>query len=1273
MEDGTKEDEDMGPHEWPPDSSAGKHPDPKLLFLTVEYVGEEAGGFGGGEEAGLMCDLEQRCVSQSLALEGACYSPAAAAFASLAQTQPPSPPPPPPPQHQDDAVFLSDDMVDQQPSQSLITNSSPHHHHHHSSPSSSPLLVAPCSPFPPPPQATSVVTSSPASYVTSQAANYYRQSPRGASGAEYVLPGDGQGDGSLPSDQMRGLRGDMKVGDGVGQIELLLDDDGVALTVIDPQDSDVIQIPGDCLMPSNQKPSDIGVSGDETNFYDSIKPQGLVVETSENGELRFVSFLDTVETENQLEAIEEQAQSPMTLIIDETISNVSSPAQGESIAANNGPFWCEDCQMSVEAECSLHRVNSIICDKPVPSRARATLPASYLAINLVKPNVYGIFARKTIPNRTQFGPIEGILLKCEDVWTDSPLELLVETETGEMHRLDVSNEDTSNWMRFVQPASSAKEQNLVLSQQGHSLYFTSTRPIHPRQQLLVWYSAAYAAKRHLPQLLEPPQPPPVPEKTYWTCFECNQKFKSSEELQKHLNLHENERVLQEVRNYELMKTRSSSKRNGLQLALREKSQNIDDPPPPKKQVKSSSQQTSFECTACSRSFPRMYSLKRHLLLHYDKKFKCPHCSLEFSHADNRDKHVRKQHSDKCVDLRNIFNSSVNTDKKIDQQWLCKHCNLTFGSASVLNLHTLAHAADNLEGGDSAGEVVGGGLPSDFAHIYHNGEFMVENGSIQCPQCTKLFQTKRELVDHVSTHGRPKQEEEEEEEENGLENFPDENKFGCLYCTRSFDTADCLKQHSLTHVSTAVQCNVCFKRFLNNSALTGHLKSHAILKSFECPICKETFDHMLSLKAHVQGHANNGIFTCPHCKKEFDEYSQIRKHIRSFHCDRKFICEYCQKQFHTQDKLRMHKLKHSDHREFLCANCGKQFKRKDKLQEHMKRMHTSERDLSKQPKSPRPPLPKKFIPKVVLGSSDYERFIFKCHACQLGFKRRGMLVNHLANRHPDITPDSVPELNLPILKTTRDYYCQYCDKIYKSSSKRKAHILKNHPGSALPMSNRQKGGVPEIPGQPNPTFSQTVGSVTTTPHGCQWCHKQYASKAKLLQHQRKKHLNLLPSEQQQPRPGKCMSTDIDNQPAPPPPPLQPVIEPKQAAAPTPIGPQLEGGVASNAAGGGATAVAMATGPGDNSANAIALAPHCQLTLSGLTDTILTEYEIATGDTDIAETGIVIDAATLKRAIKSGDTLLSELSLNLGAYLSQEQCLKLIQVVADESLYSPYTLR
>jgi len=184
----------------------------------------------------------------------------------------------------------------------------------------------------------------------------------------------------------------------------------------------------------------------------------------------------------------------------------------------------------------------------------------------------------------------------------------------------------------------------------------------------------------------------------------------------------------------------------------------------------------------------------------------------------------------------------------------------------------------------------------------------------------------------------------------------------------------------------------------------------------------------------------------------------------------------------------------------------QFKRKDKLKEHIQRMHSAERQERDKMKMMRPPS-RRFIPKV--APTEYHRFIYKCHLCLLGFKRRGMLVNHIAKRHPDLKFDAVPELNLPILKTQRDYYCQYCDKVYKSSSKRKQHILKNHPGSELPQSGRKKVALSEIPGIPNPTYSQTVGSITTMPHQCHHCHKQYASRAKLLQHQRKKHPGTCP--------------------------------------------------------------------------------------------------------------------------------------------------------------------
>jgi len=85
--------------------------------------------------------------------------------------------------------------------------------------------------------------------------------------------------------------------------------------------------------------------------------------------------------------------------------------------------------------------------------------------------------------------------------------------------------------------------------------------------------------------------------------------------------------------------------------------------------------------------------------------------------------------------------------------------------------------------------------------------------------------------------------------------------------------------------------------------------------------------------------------------------------------------------------------------------------------------------------------------------------------------------------------------------------QYCSKVYKSSSKRKAHILKNHPGQRLPAAGRATNHSYVAAA----TFSATVGSVTSQPHRCPHCHKQYASNAKLLQHQRKKHRDQMPQD------------------------------------------------------------------------------------------------------------------------------------------------------------------
>ena len=57
--------------------------------------------------------------------------------------------------------------------------------------------------------------------------------------------------------------------------------------------------------------------------------------------------------------------------------------------------------------------------------------------------------------------------------------------------------EQSNWMRFVRAAESLSEQNLLLSQEGNQLFYTTTRSIEPKEELKVWYSAPYAKQRGL--------------------------------------------------------------------------------------------------------------------------------------------------------------------------------------------------------------------------------------------------------------------------------------------------------------------------------------------------------------------------------------------------------------------------------------------------------------------------------------------------------------------------------------------------------------------------------------------------------------------------------------------------------------------------------------------------------------------------------------------------------------------------------------------------------
>ncbi|XP_059685596.1 PR domain zinc finger protein 10 isoform X5 [Gavia stellata] len=676
-------------------------------------------------------------------------------------------------------------------------------------------------------------------------------------------------------------------------------------------------------------------------------------------------------------------------------------------------LWCEECNNAHPSVCPKHGPLHPIPNRPVLTRARASLPL----VLYIDRFLGGVFSKRRIPKRTQFGPVEGPLVRQTEL-KDCYIHLKVSLDKGDRKDRDLqedlwfelSSEALCNWMMFVRPAQNHLEQNLVAYQYGHHIYYTTIKNVEPKQELKVWYAASYAefVNQKIHDISEEERKVLREQEKNWPCYECNRRFMSSEQLQQHLNSHD-----------EKLDFFSRARGRGRGRGKRRFGPGRRPGRPPKFMRMEVTSENGEKCEEGTQD-----------LLHFSSKG-------QFDEAGQVTLNGLEQQEQTPVPSETqsaLEQQSENHPLQIQPQ----HDESTVPTQSTMTADDMRRAKRIRN--------------AALQHLFIRKSFR----PFKCLQCGKAFREKDKLDQHLRFHGREG-------------NCP-------------------------------LTCDICNKGFINSGALESHMKFHMDQKTYSCIFCPESFDRLDLLKDHVAIHVNDGYFTCPTCKKRFPDFIQVKKHVRSFHSEKIYQCTECDKAFCRPDKLRLHMLRHSDRKDFLCSTCGKQFKRKDKLREHMQRMHNPEREAKKADRISRS---KTFKPRI--ASTDYESFMFKCRLCMMGFRRRGMLVNHLSKRHPDMKIEEVPELTLPIIKPNRDYFCQYCDKVYKSASKRKAHILKNHPGAELPPSIRKLR--PAGPGEPDPmlsTHTQLTGTIATPPVCCPHCSKQYSSKTKMVQHIRKKH-------------------------------------------------------------------------------------------------------------------------------------------------------------------------
>ena len=424
---------------------------------------------------------------------------------------------------------------------------------------------------------------------------------------------------------------------------------------------------------------------------------------------------------------------------------------------------------------------SIILDKPVQPKSIASLPSP---LSLVRVNGNGLAvltARyKTIAINTRFGPVEGPLKRAykEDLVNPSftyPV-LVMSDNSSTLWELDRTDDELCNWMKFVRAARSPSEQNAVVMEDRGLLYFSTTKEIPPKTELLVGYSLEYAQKYGI--TIVAAQSPP------------NNDASDDADM-----------------------TRStfcvSPEENHQSPLFKEQPQLLDE-----RDNSVSSFTEFYSCFECHEEFPSVEALNFHLenshreqeavivrrpkKKNYSKKSKLLESSTLDEEIGDRQSSQEPMCKDDSCDLRESKRTKYD----------CNTCEASFDTILALTNHAAEHYKQKTE--QSSGAAAQGVVVKTIAEVEANSDRGMNalKEALTKPMVAPLTE-KKEIATSSGVV------------------VP--SKVKCTMCYKSFATKDRLDKHMIVHSdedTKPLQCEFCPKRFLTNSALAGHIKTHA---------------------------------------------------------------------------------------------------------------------------------------------------------------------------------------------------------------------------------------------------------------------------------------------------------------------------------------------------------------------------------------------------------------------------------------------------------------